>query len=275
MKYIKRKSAVKPITGSIVDTPNIDDKSKNTYSARIIEEQLANLLLRVYPIGSYYWSDDPTDPSELFGGTWERIKDKFIYALGDEGNVGDTGGSETHTLTVSEMPSHTHTQNAHNHTQAQHRHFLGYNSGTGGNSNCMYKSTASGATSYSDYQTPTINSTTATNQNTGGGQAHNNMPPYMKTYCWKRVDPNAKKMISFSIYLREYEAEEGMTFYEWVNSSYNTEGWESETSGDYVTNDTLSPGKTLYVNAPNGGGSYLLSSETIIADYVYSQYAEK
>lgn len=44
MKYIKRKSAVKPITGSIVDTINIDDKTTNTYSARVIEEELIKTI---------------------------------------------------------------------------------------------------------------------------------------------------------------------------------------------------------------------------------------
>lgn len=38
MRYIKKKSAVKPITGSIVDTTNIDDKTTNTYSARVIDK---------------------------------------------------------------------------------------------------------------------------------------------------------------------------------------------------------------------------------------------
>lgn len=61
MKYIKRKSAVRPITGSIVDTTNIDDKTSNTYSARVIEE----LVKDVY------------STSETVVGTW--IDGKPIY----------------------------------------------------------------------------------------------------------------------------------------------------------------------------------------------------
>lgn len=57
------------------------------------------ILLLVYPIGSYYWSNVNTDPSHLFGGTWQRVKDTFIYALGDSGASGDTGGASTHTHT--------------------------------------------------------------------------------------------------------------------------------------------------------------------------------
>ena len=57
------------------------------------------LLNALYPVGSIYVSKDPTDPSELFGGSWKRIKEKFIWAIGDNENPGDTGGEKTHTLT--------------------------------------------------------------------------------------------------------------------------------------------------------------------------------
>lgn len=43
MKYIKRKSAVKPITGSIVDTMNVDDKTTNAPSIRVFEEEMKNI----------------------------------------------------------------------------------------------------------------------------------------------------------------------------------------------------------------------------------------
>lgn len=69
-----------------------------------------NLLLDAHPVGSLYWSSNATDPTSLFGGSWERIKDKFILAAGDSYSRGSTGGEAVHTLSVSEMPSHTHTQ---------------------------------------------------------------------------------------------------------------------------------------------------------------------
>lgn len=60
-------------------------------------------LMNAHPVGSYYWSEEDTDPSRLFGGTWERVKDVFLYALGDTGDAGDTGGNESHNLDISNI----------------------------------------------------------------------------------------------------------------------------------------------------------------------------
>ena len=78
----------------------------------------ASLLNFCYPIGSLYWSSRSTDPSTLFGGTWTRIKDRFVWAMGDSDTVNDTGGEKTHVLTVAELASHNHsfTGTAHTHT---------------------------------------------------------------------------------------------------------------------------------------------------------------
>ena len=77
----------------------------------------------VYPIGSLYWSSKDTDPSTLFGGTSVQIKDRFVLACGDTyTSSGATGGASSVTLSVSNMPSHTHsftpsgTVSSHSHT---------------------------------------------------------------------------------------------------------------------------------------------------------------
>lgn len=66
------------------------------------------LLDYLHPVGSYYWSSDPTSPETLFGGKWNQIKDTFILAAGDTYNVNETGGSASHTMVQEEMPNHYH-----------------------------------------------------------------------------------------------------------------------------------------------------------------------
>ena len=88
----------------------------------------APLLNLVYPVGSIYWSSNNTNPGTLFGGTWTHIKDKFILAAGDSYTNGATGGATSVTLTVSNMPSHSHsftpsgTVGSHTHTGPSHSH---------------------------------------------------------------------------------------------------------------------------------------------------------
>ncbi len=84
-------------------------------------------------------------------------------------NVGQGTGAEKHTLTSDEMPSHTHVQNQHRHASANGDGFVTY----GVNDNGGLAVSTGG-----DVQANTAYAT-ATNQNTGGGQAHNNMPPYL------------------------------------------------------------------------------------------------
>ena len=130
----------------------------------------------VYPVGSIYMSVNNTNPSVLFGGTWEQLKDKFLLASGDTYTTGNTGGEATHTLTTNEMPSHTHIQNAHSHTIGSLARYPVNGNGVA--------SVGDGYGNTNNYKT---GNTTATNQNEGGGQAHNNMPPYLVVNVWKRT----------------------------------------------------------------------------------------
>lgn len=131
------------------------------------EMYLPQVLNLLYPIGSIYMSVNSTDPGTLFGGTWEAIEDVFLLGAGNTYNVGATGGEATHTLTIEEIPPHNH------HILTNNDDFN--NSSGGGN----YGTSHDGATAW--YQT------TWYTENTGGGQAHNNMPPYLAVYMWKRT----------------------------------------------------------------------------------------
>ncbi len=137
----------------------------------IIDSVLAQVLERdkqKYPVGAIYISAASTNPATLLGfGTWTQIKDTFLLAAGSTYAAGSTGGEASHTLTTNEMPSHHHTSH-------------GVSIATVGNSvNLALRSVELG----------NLHTGTAVMRvnNTGGGKAHNNMPPYLAVYVWKRT----------------------------------------------------------------------------------------
>ena len=122
----------------------------------------------IYPVGSYYWNSNSTSPATLFGvGTWTQITNQFIFAAGGDYASGDTGGEATHTLTIQEMPSHDH-------RCIMEQSYYAY----GGP-----MESDEGPASGHGYAYPFYYSFTGTK---GGGKAHNNMPPYIVAYCWRR-----------------------------------------------------------------------------------------
>ena len=141
-----------------------------------LSSDVTDLIDVIYPVGSIYMSVNSTSPATLFGGTWEKIEDTFLLASGTNYATGTTGGEATHTLTTEEMPSHTHTQNAHSHTIGSLARYT-----------ISGKASAAVGDGSGNVQNYKTGSTTATNQNTGGGQAHNNMPPYLVVNVWKRT----------------------------------------------------------------------------------------
>ena len=125
----------------------------------------------VYPIGSIYMSANDVDPSTLFGGTWERIQDKFLLAKGSTYSTLEGTGGSADAIVV----EHTHTQN-------QHRHEL-TGSKSAGISSGSYLRAGYGSTKdskYTEYSTPTIN-------NAGESGTGKNMPPYIVVNIWKRT----------------------------------------------------------------------------------------
>lgn len=119
-------------------------------------------LLSVYPVGSIYLSVNSTSPASLFGGTWEQVKDRFLLGAGSSYANGTTGGEATHALTVNEMPEHRHSLTTH--------YVAGETKSYVSKAELLPDSAVGGVTGYS-----------------GGNRPHNNMPPYLVVYMWKRV----------------------------------------------------------------------------------------
>ncbi|WP_101720759.1 phage baseplate protein [Eggerthella timonensis] len=152
--------------------------------------------LLAYPVGAVYISYVSTSPASLFGGTWTAITGRFPYF-----NAGTaTGGSNTHTLTVAQMPSHTHTGSTNR--DGAHDHWFGLDkdaaystaSSSGYSVHSDGKHTTSGysgtwvktANPY-DTDVPAIHAHAFTTKAAGGGAAHNNMPAYQTLYAWRRT----------------------------------------------------------------------------------------
>jgi len=181
MKWLKKVAAT-PLTtiARVVDDLNAQTNDRtNAPSIHAVREAVNNNWLSIYPVGSIYMSVNNVNPSAVFGGTWEQIKDKFLLACGDTYNNGETGGSATHTpsgtvgdhtLTVDEIPSHTHD--------------YGFE----------YKQTAQGG--LVNNNTGTVELAYRETGAQGGGQAHshsftgtsqNTLPPYLAVNVWVRT----------------------------------------------------------------------------------------
>ena len=158
------------------ETVNFSDVKRvvDTYSTKLDTDStvtvdgvsinaIANII---YPVGSIYMSANDVDPSLLFGGEWEKIEGKFLLSsYGSTYTLGSTGGEANHTLTVDEMP--------------KHKHDLSYRTGViqTGSSGTYYFDVGTSGNWYTN--SPSF-------KESGGNKAHNNMPPYMSVYMWKR-----------------------------------------------------------------------------------------
>lgn len=133
-----------------------------------------NILINPYPVGSIYMSINSTDPSTLFGGTWERLKGGFLYGAVNSWGLGNGSGTSTnsHTLTVSEIPSHTHTEKL---PSTWHFAFQS------GSTNGYVSDSTTGSYASEPY------SSSYTTGSTGGGSGHSHDVPYIAVFMWRRT----------------------------------------------------------------------------------------
>ena len=183
-----------------------DEKLKWLY------DQMQATASKLYPVGSVYISFNSTDPSTLFGGTWTRLKDRFLLASGDAYAPNTTGGSATKTITTDNLPNHTHSCD----TVGNHTHTRGSMNITG-TMNATWETESSIISTGAFYttndsprneagtgsaigklwvfdasrswsgETSANGSHTHTIGNTGNSLPLNIMPPYQTVYMWRRT----------------------------------------------------------------------------------------
>lgn len=184
MKWLKKVSATPLSTiAKVIDSLNVTTNDRtNAPSIHAVREAVNNNWLSIYPIGSIYMSVNNVNPSTVFGGTWQQIKDKFLLACGDTYNNGATGGVASNpytpagtvgntTLTINQIPSHSHT---------------------------VASAKAGSSANVASGSQFSIEEATVTSSAVGGGQPHNhgfsgtattfnNMPPYLAVNVWVRT----------------------------------------------------------------------------------------
>ena len=140
--------------------------SINTLTGALSSSNIApNVPLMAYPVGAVYISNNSTSPASLFGGSWTPVDNVFPrFSAFSEGIR--NGGSNTHTLTTNEMPSHTH----------------GLSTSVYLNDNSVSNSGA-----HSTWWNTKRSGTRVTASASGGGGAHNNVPYYRTFYAWIRT----------------------------------------------------------------------------------------
>ena len=154
---------------------------------------LVHLLNYIYPVGSIYMSVNNVSPSTFLGGSWEQIQDTFLLCAGSSYMAGSTGGEATHTLTQAETPAHTHTRGTMEISGVTY--VYSYNVDNNSNSvlyqqlsndNCLSSGSTQGY-NYNQLNFKASRNWTGATSSVGGNAAHNNMPPYLAVYVWKRT----------------------------------------------------------------------------------------
>ena len=170
---------------ALTDYVPIVDVSDSNASNKTL---LTDLLKLVYPVESIYLSYSSTNPNTTFGfGTWSQIAQGealvgFKSADTPFGTLGSIGasGTKTHTLSIGELPAHSHTGPSHSHTLTGTWDKVTVGSGT--------KDTAAAGSRISETGSPsTSNAGTGDTGNTGSSQAHNNIQPSYVVYVWRRT----------------------------------------------------------------------------------------
>lgn len=181
MVYVKSDGTTK------TDCPTPASNSNDTSIATTAWVK-SKMLDFIYPIGSIYMSVNNVSPQTFLGGTWVALQDRFLIGAGHSYAVNATGGATTHTLSVNEMPSHSHTFagssiGSHTHTYTYFKlkdPRFSHGSFTGAEDTERMDQTSTTSNSGASGVSGSIAAS-------GGNQAHSIMNPYLAVYMWKRT----------------------------------------------------------------------------------------
>lgn len=149
----------------------------------IYQQVLAAVVERDHPVGSLYISENSTSPAELYGGTWEQIKDCFILAAGDTYAAGSTGGEVEH----SHEYAVTYAGNYNGIVGGSGNYsVMAYDGTTGGNNIAAVNANTGVGNLYGSVST-TTNQTIQYKRSLGRTGYGTNLPPYYSVYIWRRV----------------------------------------------------------------------------------------
>ena len=164
----------------------------------MVDKAIQVAVLRAHPVGSYFITESADNPHEILGGgVWQKLEGRFLLGSSGDYAVGSQGGEAMHTLTTSELPSHTHDSSIKSFTYNGNtiQFFNAVNADKGGS----WSGDAQFAIAAARKMAGTSgvqNVLTEANLETkkaivtasiGGGASHNNMPPYRAVNIWRRT----------------------------------------------------------------------------------------
>lgn len=140
----------------------------------------SEVLNTIFPVGSLYLSVSSTSPASLFGGTWERLGGRFLLGADDAYPAGSTGGEAAVTLEKDQLP-----------TVEGSLDFRALSSDANivSGDGEVFTYTANGGPTWSN-SISSVGTAMPCDRITmrfGGSQPHNNLPPYLAVYIWKRT----------------------------------------------------------------------------------------
>jgi hypothetical protein len=163
-------------TGTFLAGPNINVENDVVEvadgSVTAAKLNKASIIDIIYPVGSIYMSVNNVSPQSFLGGTWQAIEDRFLLAAGSTYTAGSTGGEATHKLVANELPKIQGTLPHVSHGEHKLTGVFSLDYGGASNYEGAYSSTSNNARYLMSF---------------GNDQAHNNMPPYLTVYMWKRT----------------------------------------------------------------------------------------